>query len=184
LSAIKRELSVNQVFAYRLRDARLSKRWTQQDLADAMERIGYPIGRATIAKIESFAHGVGGEIYAEPIRSGQTKPRPVSLAEAIAFAVALDVAPTNLYLPITDQDDVKLTEGKPVDAATARAWARGEKSLEEDDRFYRLQAPYEPPKATAEDLKAMNIDVREQKGDGPDLGAFLGVDLPNRKDQR
>ena len=131
MSQTKRALSVDQIFAYRLRDARLSKQWKQQDLADAMARVGYPINRATIAKIEAGARGVGGGHGLAPIKRGQTAPRPVSLEEAIAFAVALDVPASSLFLPIVREDDVYLTPGSgsmwkphmPGPAANGR-WTR------------------------------------------------------------
>ena len=158
----KRALDVNQVFAYRLRDARLTKRWTQEDLAEAMARIGHPINRATIAKIEAGARGVGGAHGRAGIKKGETAPRGISLKEAIAFAVALDVAPMHLFLPIIDEDDVQLAPRARADVQSARAWVRGERPLGEDDRFYRLQAPYEPRKATLADLEALGIPVRPE----------------------
>lgn len=134
-------LSVSQIFAYRLRDARLSRKWNQQQLADAMSGIGHPINRVTITKIEAGARGVGGSHGSAPIKAGQTRPRPVSLDEAIAFAVALDVPPASLFLPLTSEDDVALAPGVVVDVDTAHRWASGEQALgsgEEARRFYRF----------------------------------------------
>jgi transcriptional regulator with XRE-family HTH domain len=154
----KRALSVNQVFAYRLRDARLTRRWTQQDLADAMKRVGYPINRVTIAKIEAGARGVGGAHGDQPSKSGQTRPRDVSLEEAIAFAVALDVPPPSLFLPIIRQDDVQLTSRVRIDVDTAHAWTRGERPLDpENARYYSFQTYARP--ATLADLEALGIRV-------------------------
>ncbi len=151
----KRALRVNQVFAYRLRDARLSKQWNQQDLADAMTRIGHPINRATIAKIEAGARGVGGEVHG-PRPDQKTQPRPASLEEAIAFAAALDVPPPSLFLPLTREDDVALAAGLHVDADTAHAWARGEHPLApEDGQFYRFQTF--PRRPSLADLEALGI---------------------------
>lgn len=160
----KQALDVNQVFAYRLRDARLTKRWDQQDLAEAMARVGHPINRATISKIEAGARGVGGIHGSEGIKAGQTRPRNVSLDEAVAFAVALDVPVLSLLLPVIREDDVQLAPEVRVDVDTAHAWARGEQPLRPDDpdgaRFYRFQR-YEPPAppATREELEAMGITV-------------------------
>ena len=77
MSKAKRALSVNQIFAYRLRDARLSKQWKQQDLANAMERIGHSINRATIAKIEAGARGVGGGHGRDPIKRARLRRAPL-----------------------------------------------------------------------------------------------------------
>lgn len=160
-NARKQALAVNQIFAYRLRDARLSKQWRQGDLADAMARIGHPLNQATISRIEAGARGVGGAHGREPIKRGQTPPRPVSLAEAIAFAAALDVPPPSLFFPRTREDDVELAPKVRVDADTAHAWARGERPLNPDDldnaHLYRVQTF--PRKATLRDLEALGIQV-------------------------
>jgi transcriptional regulator with XRE-family HTH domain len=162
MSKAKRALSVNQVFAYRLRDARLSKQWTQQDLAGAMERVGHPVNRATIAKIEAGARGVGGGHGSQPIRRGETAPRPASLAEAIAFAVALDVPPASLFLPITREDDVDLTPKVRVEVETAHAWVRGERPLDPTDgRFYRFQTFAK--RATLADLEELGIRIVQEQ---------------------
>ena len=131
-------LSVTQVFAYRLRDARLTKRWTQDELAARMDKIGSPIQRATIAKIESAARGVGGAHGDEPPASAQ---RRVTIDEAVAFAVALDVPVTSLLLPIIEDDDVQLAPNVRVSVDVAHAWARGDRPLDPDDeRYYRFQS--------------------------------------------
>jgi transcriptional regulator with XRE-family HTH domain len=140
MSRARKALAVNQVFAYRLRDARLTKQWSQQDLAEAMARVGHPINRATIAKIEAGARGVGGEHGRQPIRRGQTSPRGVSLEEAIALAVALDVPPPSLFLPIVREDDVELAPRVRVDVDTAHEWVRGDRPLDPTNgQFYRFQ---------------------------------------------
>ena len=158
----KPALSVNRVFAYRLRDARLSKQWKQQDLADAMEKIGHPINRATIAKIEAGARGVGGAHGRDPIKRGETRPRPVSLEEAIAFAVALNVPPQSLFLPIIRQDDVQLAPKVRVAVDVAHAWARGEEPLDpHDGPFYRFQTFAR--RATLADLETLGIRVIQER---------------------
>jgi len=171
MSRARPALSVNQVFAYRLRDVRRAKGWDQKRLADAMGDIGHPIGRVTISKIEAGARGVGGEHGREPIKQGQTRPRPVSLEEAIAFAVALDVPPASLFLPLAPHaDDVRLTPERVVDAARAHAWDRGEGPLNAEDaeavRFYRFQTFARP--ATVADLEELGIRfVREPAEQAP-----------------
>jgi transcriptional regulator with XRE-family HTH domain len=161
----KRALTVDETFSYRLRDARMSKLWTQEDLAVAMKRIGHPIARSGIAKIEAGARGVGGEHGTDPIKRGQTRPRGVSLTEAIAFAAALDVAPSSLYLPVIEDDDVQLAPAlPPVDVATAHAWTRGERPLDPaNERFYNYQTygwrPPTPQRPTLEDLERLGIPV-------------------------
>jgi transcriptional regulator with XRE-family HTH domain len=162
VSKAKRALSVNQIFAYRLRDARLSKQWKQQDLANAMEHIGHPINRATIAKIEAGARGVGGGHGRDPIKRGETPPRPASLEEAIAFAVALDVPPPSLFLPIIREDAVQLAPKVRVEVEAAHAWARGEAPLDPSDgQFYRFQTFAR--RATLADLEALGIRIVQEE---------------------
>jgi transcriptional regulator with XRE-family HTH domain len=164
-------LGVNQVFAYRLRDARRAKGWDQQQLADAMERVGHTINRATISKIEAGALGAGRSEGREPTRHGKTPARPVSLREAITFAAALDVPPASLFLPINRHaEDVELAPNHVVDVETAHAWDRGERPLNvEDDEavsFYRFQTFARP--ATLTDLEELGIRfVREPAKQAP-----------------
>jgi transcriptional regulator with XRE-family HTH domain len=159
----RRTLRINQVFAYRLRDARLTKQWTQQQLADAMVEIGHPIGRAAIAKIEAGAHGAGGEVWHEPLKQGQTPPRPVSLEEAVAFAVALGVPPPSLFLPLNADHDVALAPNVAAGPKAAHAWVRGQASLDPAaTRFYRLQTFPDPAARrpiTVAQLEALGIQV-------------------------
>jgi transcriptional regulator with XRE-family HTH domain len=165
LAACNRALSINQVFAYRLRDVRLSKRWNQQQLAEQMGRIGHPMNRSTIAKIEAGARGVGGEHGRAPVKSGQTSARPVSLDEAIAFAVALDVSPASLFLPIVREDDIALTPTARVDLDTAHAWLRGEHPLDPDaGPFYRFQRYAK--RATLGDLERLGFRPDPERGPG------------------
>lgn len=159
----KQKLSVRQVFAYRLRDVRQSKGWDQQRLADEVERLGVPMLRSTISKIERGRLGVGGD-YGKRVGG---KARQVSLEEAVAFAAALGVSPLSLLLPLTRQDDIQLAPDLTVDAETAYRWARGERPLGSEadaQAFYRFQSParaFARP-ATLEDLRELGIDVAFQ----------------------
>jgi transcriptional regulator with XRE-family HTH domain len=156
-------LSIAQVFAYRLRDARLTKKWSQQRLAAEMRAIGCPMTQVTIAKIEAGAQGVGGELHDEPRKS---PPRPVSLAEAIGFAVVLDVPPPSLFLPLSSDDDVRLAPTGPVvDVATAHAWVRGERPL----KLATASARVDEQPVTGTDVTAW---VGEQPLTFDDAGAF------------
>ncbi|MGD0167094.1 MAG: helix-turn-helix transcriptional regulator [Gaiellaceae bacterium] len=113
---------VREVFGSRLAEARADRRWTQEELAAEMDRIGHPIHRATIAKIE-------------------TGKRPTSLAETIMLAAALDVAPLHLIFPI-DGGEVELAPHLTVDADKALTWASGFQPLrEENTRSYLRESP-------------------------------------------
>jgi transcriptional regulator with XRE-family HTH domain len=96
----------DEVFAAELKRVRDIRGWSQQRLADEMRKIGYPMDRSTIAKIER-GH------------------RPVSMQDSIALALALGVAPKALQLPHEQGAEIALTPNYPVDAHTAARWMRG-----------------------------------------------------------
>jgi hypothetical protein len=117
---------------------------------------------ATIAKIEAGAHRVGGDHGRRPIRRGETRPRPVTLEEAVAFAAALDVPPPSLFLPLIRKDDVLLAPRRRTDVETAHAWARGEQPLDPDDGpSYRFQTFAR--RATLADLEALGIRIVQER---------------------
>jgi transcriptional regulator with XRE-family HTH domain len=101
----------------------MRKEWTQQDLADALERIGAPIDRSTIAKIES-------------------RKRNVSLDELFWFAAALGVAPGALVLP-RREENVRVGPLLTTGAHNAMRWFRGLAPLsgKADDRFFFDEVP-------------------------------------------
>jgi hypothetical protein len=71
--------------------------------------------------------------------------RKVSLDEAIALAVALDVAPVHLFLPISDEGRVSVTPSAEVPSRVARQWALGIRALDPvNTRFYGSQSPRVP----------------------------------------
>ena len=118
--------SVTAVFSDRLREARLARVWTQERLAQEMGAVGAPIDRATIARIEG-------------------RRKMPSLEQAVALAVALDVALVHLLVPIEDDGEVALTCEVKLDVPSARAWARGRPeghaARPENERFYQYQSP-------------------------------------------
>ncbi len=163
-------IDVNQVFAYRLRDARRSKGWNQERLAEAMGAIGWSIPRSTVAKIEAGRRGVGGDYGREGRKEGQVLPRPVRLDEAVAFAVALGVPLLSLIVPLTREDELRLAPKVSIDVEKAFAWARGEMSLSDapaDRAFYRFESHQQQlglglagvENLRVEDLRDFGIDV-------------------------
>lgn len=141
-----------------------------QQLADAMAHVGHQMARATIAKIEAGAEGAGGEVLG-PRPEQKTAPRPVRLAEAVPFALALGVSSLSLFLPIRPGAKVHLTSQAEADIADAHAWARGDRPLTLVDsdatHFYRVHnyAYGTAPRVTLESLAALGIQV---VGDEPD----------------
>jgi len=114
--------TVRQVYSKRLGAIRRGRGWTQQQLAAAMAGVGFPVNRATIAKIEAGK-------------------RPMEVAELVAFATALDVAPMALFLPL-GMESVALTDGVIVAADTAAAWSSGDAPLDPANlRTYSLESP-------------------------------------------
>lgn len=111
------------VYGPRLRQVRNHRGWTQEQLAQEMAgRIGHPMNRATIAKIE------GGR-------------RPLEVGELVALAAALGVSPSSLFLE-QDVEYVRLTERIKVKAETAAAWVNGEAPLDpKDARIYHSERP-------------------------------------------
>ena len=102
--------SPGEIFQRRLHQARRAQGVSQRDLVARLSNVGQSMNQAAIARIER------GE-------------RKVSIDEAFAIAVALDVAPLSLFLPITGNEPVALAPGLEIDQAKARRWARGEVPL-------------------------------------------------------
>lgn len=139
---------VGDVLARRLREARGARNWTQQELAAELERLGAPMDRTTIAKIEK----------------GQRQAR---VEELIALAAALDVAPVHLFLPIEDDGLVALTPKLEVDVEKAWRWARGRQPLDPANiRTYSFQHPGDigviNPEASPEEKAAALAEFEER----------------------
>ena len=84
------------------------------------------------------------------------------MEEAIAFAVALDVPPPSLFLPIIREDAVQLAPKVRVEVEAAHAWARGEAPLDPSDgQFYRFQTFAR--RATLADLEALGIRIVQEE---------------------
>ncbi len=110
------------VFRARLREVRRLKRWTQADLAAALAGTGLDIGEPAITRMERGSRGV-------------------SLDEAIAISAVLGVSPLHMFVPL-DDDGSQLTPQMSVPATDARAWARGQRPLrEEDEPLFYAQTP-------------------------------------------
>src|SRR3954469_2213572 len=99
----------DQTTRERIRQLRKRHDWTQQDLADALNRIGAQTDRAAVAKVELGKRGL-------------------SLDEMLQYALVLDVAPVHLIVPI-DDDERLMLGANFVDCTPAelRAWIRGER---------------------------------------------------------
>lgn len=139
----------NETFARYLREVRERRRWSQQDLADRMDELGWPLDRSTIARTE-----------AGPAQ------RKVSLDEAIALSAALGVAPIHMFVPRSDDEKLALTPTWTVGAHSARQWVRGRLALasntvEEDARVYYIEVADEVMVRALEALRLATQDEEE-----------------------
>ncbi|MDZ7673723.1 MAG: hypothetical protein U5K30_01430 [Acidimicrobiales bacterium] len=119
--------TVGDVVARRVRALRKSQGdLKQQELADRTAALGYPMARATVAKIEA----------------GGTRAQNVSLIDVLVLAAALDVAPLLLFIPLGDEDAVKLTDNLILDPQLAIDWLAGEEPLAAlpDNRARNIEA--------------------------------------------
>lgn len=90
-----------------IRDARRRRGWTQQDLADRLAEVGYPLDRSTLAKLEATK-----------------KARGISVNDAIAIAAALGIAPVHLFTGL-GEDEIAIGEKLTAEAWRVRSWMRG-----------------------------------------------------------
>lgn len=107
--------------------------WSQQDLANRLEELKYPMARSTITKIEG----------------GGKRAENASVTDVLALAAALGVAPVHLLVPLEDDVHLQITPGNELPAPLARAWIRGQLPIDftpaEDDlrTFLREQPKHE-----------------------------------------
>jgi transcriptional regulator with XRE-family HTH domain len=122
----------SEVFAEQMRIQRERKGWTQKQLAARLAKLGFLVHQTTIAKWEA------GE-------------RRISLDEALAISVALDVGPAHMvagsYLGVTfGRPSIALSaKTPPVSARQMRMWVRGQQALwgQDEKRYYTEVAPDE-----------------------------------------
>jgi transcriptional regulator with XRE-family HTH domain len=96
-----------QVLGRRVREERTAARWSQRDLVDRLDDLGYPISRPTLIRLEA------GEGRA-----------PLDLVIAIAAALGVTVA--DLIAPLPDEGPMALTPNLVYSAPLAREWVRGD----------------------------------------------------------
>ncbi|MFD8615473.1 helix-turn-helix transcriptional regulator [Streptomyces sp. NPDC059631] len=131
------------VIATRVREVRNRHGWTAQDLADRLTEIGLPWNRTTVVKLENG------------------KRENVTVNELLALSLALNVAPVNLLVSLSDAP-YKITPLRTENADTVRAWVRGEMCLPgaEDARTYFAEV-------SERDMRVRIDAVRAQYDLGP-----------------
>jgi hypothetical protein len=108
---------------------------TQQGLADRLNQLGVRTDRTTVAKIEAGTRELG-------------------LAEAFAFAQALDVAPVHLFVPTDSDEPIHLAPNLSASPPEVRAWIRGQMPQFQDPRSYFKNVPLTETRAAGEALAA------------------------------
>jgi transcriptional regulator with XRE-family HTH domain len=145
------KVTPGQVLAYRLKEVRERRRWSQQQLSDRLAAIGHPLHRVTIAKIEQ----------------GGPRAAKASLTDVLALAAALNCPPLHLFIPLRDDQRVFVTGKCVPTAAQAREWIRGGAPLgaanEDDARFYFQEQPLSELRAIADARRRFSRE-EEQHG--------------------
>ncbi|WP_329103179.1 hypothetical protein [Streptomyces sp. NBC_01439] len=96
--------------ARRVREVRKRRDLTAEQLAQRLQAVGLPWERGTVVKLEAgYRQNVG-------------------VAEVFALAVALDMSPLHLLVPLDDRP-CQVTPNRVESANTVRAWVRGEQPL-------------------------------------------------------
>jgi transcriptional regulator with XRE-family HTH domain len=106
----------SEVFGAQMGTVRGRRGLSLQDLADRLTRLGFPMDRTTLNKLENGRRGL-------------------SLDEALAIAAALDVSPLHLFVPIMDSEQLEIAPKVTAGAVRARKWLRGEQPLPIQDAF-------------------------------------------------
>lgn len=116
---------------------------TAQALADECKRIGHPIARSTIAKLE-----------ASRTKPGRLRPY-ITAAELVVIARALRVPPLLLLAPVGGAAEVEIAPSLTVPASTAARWVAG---MESSTTGYGSSATRDPMVELAHE--SLRHDVR------------------------
>jgi transcriptional regulator with XRE-family HTH domain len=112
----------SDLIAARVRQVRTERGMTTAQLADRCADLGAPLLTAqALYKLEGQRE------------SASRRPRPVTVDELLALALALDVAPANLVVPLDDDQPWAITETVTERAFEARQWFRGHHALARTD---------------------------------------------------
>ena len=106
----------------RIRELRKRHGWTQQDLADVLNRLGAHTDRAAVARVELGKRGL-------------------SLNELFQYAQALNVAPVHMVAPPDSDEPVSLGPSMECTPAEMRGWVRGQLPIFQDARVYFSEVP-------------------------------------------
>jgi transcriptional regulator with XRE-family HTH domain len=110
------EQTVSDVVAARVRDVRAKRKLTVAELAARCAEMGAPgLTANALYKLEGRRNS-----------PAERRPRPVSVDELLALALALNVAPVHLLVPVDDPDaEYPVIGGVLSRRFGVRAWIRG-----------------------------------------------------------
>jgi transcriptional regulator with XRE-family HTH domain len=126
------EQTPSDVVAARVREVRGKRGMTVADLAGRCAELGAPgLTAQALYKLEGQR------------AAASRRPRPVSVDELLALALALNVSPLHLLVPIDDfGKSYRLTSEVSTSADYVRAWVRGMMPLgDADPREFFSQVP-------------------------------------------
>jgi transcriptional regulator with XRE-family HTH domain len=98
------ERQPSEVFAARLKEMRMSRNRTQEELAEKVREAGVPMSKAAVLRIEKGERGI-------------------SLDEAVAFAGALNAVFASLLSP-PEGEVVRVADWLAMDGEAIRTWLR------------------------------------------------------------
>ena len=100
--------TATEAFRWSVKTARKRRDWNQQQLAERLTELGVPTAQSTVARLEKGQRGV-------------------SLDEAVALGVALDVSLAHLIGgPAVEGDEIALTPTEVLSAELTRTWIAGD----------------------------------------------------------
>lgn len=114
------------------------------ELSNRTREVGYPITRATIAKIES-----------------NNRNAKVDIAEVIALAAALRIAPADLIFPGYPDRRQRTTPRSEMTAKEAQAWLSGS---EEFEQLISRPGPHNPVIENSQNLRAAVVEFNTYAG--------------------
>ena len=100
----------------RIRRTREARGWKAKDLAERCAEIGAPeITPAVIANIETGRRDEEGR-----------RRREVTVDEMLVLALALELPPVFLFIPLDGDEELRITPSAKMDVLTAVAWVSGD----------------------------------------------------------
>ena len=140
-------MTPTRTVALRVRELREKRRLTAAQLAEQMTQVGVAWDRGVVTKLETG------------------RRENVSVAELLALAYVLKVAPVHLLVPLDDEQPYRVTPTVTAPAPVVRGWVRGYPAPgtswryvlpeEKDLLFYLVEVPDSEFPFTVKDLQAM-----------------------------